>query len=166
MSRLIPSRLTALHGLLLVTAVLLGSTVLPRFAPFVPDLVLPVVVAGGLRGGRSTGVLLGLAGGWMVDLVPPGTGTVGLSALVYAAAGALAGSAHRALRHSPALPAITVLGGALVAHGAGVVHDLLQAQPLDLAGAGWGVLATTLIGALLVPPLVAHQQHLVKRGRS
>ena len=50
-------------------------------------LVLPVVVAGALLSGPSSGALLGLAAGWVVDLMPPGSQVLGSSALLYAAAG-------------------------------------------------------------------------------
>jgi rod shape-determining protein MreD len=166
MSRLVPSRLTVVQAVLLVVAALLGAAIVPRFAPIEPDLVLPVVVAGGLRGGRSTGILLGLAAGWLIDVIPPGTGTFGLTALTYATAGLLAGTLHRSLRHSAVLPAVAVLGAALVVWGVRLLADLLAARPLDLSAATFSVLATTLLGALLAPALVHHQQRLIDRGRA
>lgn len=166
MTRFVPSRLTVLQAALLVAAALLGAVVTPRFAPVQPDLLVPVLVAGGLRGGRSTGVLLGLVSGWVVDLIPPGTDAFGLTALTYAAAGALAGTLHRSWRHSPALPSVAVLGAALVVHAVHLLSDLLSARPVDLAGGALSVLATVVLGALLVPALVHHQQRLVDRGRA
>lgn len=162
----IPSRLTALQGGLLVVAALVGATLLPRFEPFVPDLVVPVVVAGALRGGRATGVLLGLCGGWLVDLMPPGTGTFGLTALTYAAAGFVVGSLQASRRHSPALPALAVVGAAALVHAVSLVADLLAARAIDLVSAGLSVLVTGVVGALLVPALVHHEQRLVQRGRA
>ena len=58
----LPSRLATVQALLLVLAALLAAVVLPRLGPVQPDLLVPFVVAGGLRGGRTTGLLLGLAG--------------------------------------------------------------------------------------------------------
>lgn len=162
----LPSRLATVQALLLVLAALLAAVVLPRLGPVQPDLLVPFVVAGGLRGGRTTGLLLGLAAGWLVDLVPPGTGALGLSPLTYAGAGLVAGAAHRSSRHSAALPAVTVLAAAAVVLGVRLVVTLLDGRPLDLVGAGLSLLATTVIGAALVPPLVHHQRRLVHRGRA
>ena len=92
----------AVRALLLVSAVLLPSAWPPGLPP--ADLVLLVVAAAALLHGPSTGVLVGLAGGWLVDLVPPGAEPLGATALSYAAAGALLGLARRWAAASPLLP--------------------------------------------------------------
>ncbi|WP_026181108.1 hypothetical protein [Demetria terragena] len=166
MSRLVPSRLTVVRAVLLVLGALLAAVVVPRFAPVEPDLLVPVIVAGGLCGGRTTGALLGLAAGWLTDLIPPGTGTFGLSALTYAAAGLLAGALHRHWRHSPALPALAVCAAALTVQGVSVIASAVEGRPIDLIAALLGVLATTAIGTAVVPALLHHEQRLVHRGRA
>ena len=68
MSRL-PAVLTRV--VLLLIAVLV-PVLFPSGMPGRPDLVLLVVAVAALVHGPWTGVLVGLAGGWLVDLVPPG----------------------------------------------------------------------------------------------
>ena len=99
----------SLLGLLRTGAVLLAAlavaTVLPRFgvpARFRPDLVVLLVAASAVVRGPAQGALLGLAAGWVVDLVPPGGSPLGLTALLYAAAGATAGLFHRGAHREPA----------------------------------------------------------------
>ena len=76
-------------ALTLVAAVLV-VTFRARGWPVVPDLVLLPVVALALSRGWLAGALLGLAAGWVVDLVPPGGDPLGLTPLLYAVAGSLA----------------------------------------------------------------------------
>ena len=64
----------------LVAAVLV-VTLRARGWPVVPDLVLLPVVALALSRGWLAGALLGLAAGWVVDLVPPGGDPLGLPPL-------------------------------------------------------------------------------------
>lgn len=146
----------------LLAAALL-PTALPGGLPARPDLVLLVVLAVGLLHGPVTGALVGLAGGWILDLVPPGGEPLGASALVYLVAGMLAGAARRFATWSPLLPvlaaaaaAVLVQGirGVVAAAGVGVAH------PLDLA---WTVAMTVLVGIVLVPLLVAVERALLER---
>ncbi|YAL84273.1 rod shape-determining protein MreD [Dermacoccaceae bacterium W4C1] len=166
MSLRLPSRLTTLQGLCLLGAALVQAVVLPHlFGAAAPDLVLVVIVATALRAGSLSGVLMGVAGGWMIDLMPPGTGGFGLTALWYAALGALAGTAAGWVRSSPLWPlAATGLCAAGAALGAGVL-TLLRGHTPDLGAGALGVLLTAVVGALVVPALMHRQRRLVARGR-
>lgn len=149
----------ALRCLALVAAVLV-SALLPSGMPARPDLVLLVVVAAGLVRGPDTGALVGLGGGWLVDLVPPGGEPLGAAAVTYLAAGALSGWSRRWVTWSPLVPLLATAAAALVvqavrgvtaAAGVGVAH------PVDLI---WAVAMTVLFGVLLVPVLLAVERAL------
>lgn len=146
----------------LVVAVL-APTLLPAGMPARPDLVLLVVVAAGLVRGPDTGALVGLAGGWLVDLVPPSGEPLGAAALTYLGAGALSGWSRRLVAWSPLVPllataavtlAVQGVRGITAAAGVGVVH------PVDLM---WTVAMTVLFGVLLVPVLLAVERALEDR---
>ena len=150
------------RGLLLVAAVLLPSAWPPGLAR--PDLVLLVVAAAALLHRPQTGLLVGLAGGWLIDLVPPGASPLGASALTYAAVGLGLGLVRRALVLSPVLPwvatavaAAVVLGVRGVTAAAGVGQALL----VDLAWS-WGM--TLLVAVLLLPVLMGLERRLTTRG--
>src|SRR5690606_39125734 len=81
------------RAVLLLAAVLLPSALPPASQLPRADLVLVVVAAAALVHGPTTGLLTGLAGGWLLDLVPPGAEPLGAGALVYAAVGVLLGLA-------------------------------------------------------------------------
>lgn len=151
------------RALLLVVAVLV-PTLFPSGMPGRPDLVLLVVAAAGLLRGPVTGALTGLAGGWLVDLVPPGGEPLGGSALSYALAGALVGAARRWAPWSPLVPWVAAVGGAalvqavrglVAAAGVGVAH------PVDLL---WSVAATALFALLLLPVLLGIERYLLPPG--
>ena len=77
--------LSLLRAALVVLAVTVSATALPRLGSFGPDLVLLVVVAAALLGGPAKGAILGLGAGWVIDLMPPAAATLGVAALTYAA---------------------------------------------------------------------------------
>lgn len=162
-----PSRLTAMQTLLLLVAALLGVAVLPRIlGGAAPDLVCVVVVVAALRGGGISGALTALAGGWLLDLVPPGTGSLGATGLVYAAVGFAVGAGRGWVDHSPVTPALAVLAAAAALRTVGAVGDLVAGRPVGWAAAGLSVLLTTLVGACIVPALLRRQRLLVRRGRA
>lgn len=150
--------------LVLLLAAVLAPTLMPSGMPGRPDLVLLVVAAAALMRGPWTGAVVGLAGGWLWDLVPPGGEPLGASALAYAAVGALVGTARRWGRWSPLVPWVATVAGAALLQGArglaaaagvGVVH------PVDLL---WSVAATALFALLLLPLLIGTERFLVSRG--
>jgi rod shape-determining protein MreD len=151
-----------LRGLLLVTAVLVPSAWpggLPR-----PDLVVLVVAAAALLHRPSTGMLVGLLGGWLLDLVPPGAEPLGASALTYALVGLLLGLGRRLTVASPLLPwlatalaAAAVLAVRWVASAAG----LGVALPLELL---WSWSMTMLVAVPALPLLMLLEHRLLDRG--
>lgn len=147
----------------LVGAVLLPSA-FPGGWPARPDLVLLVVVAVALVRGPAAAALTGLAGGWLLDLVPPGSEPLGASALSYLGVGLLAGWLRRFATWSGLLPLVAVLAAAVLVQGirgVAAAAGIGVAHPVDLA---WSV-AMTLIGAVvLLPVLLAVERALLARG--
>jgi rod shape-determining protein MreD len=151
------------RAVLLVAASLV--TVLPTLLPagVLPDLVLPVVVAGALLSGPSRGALLGLAAGWLTDVVPPGSAVLGTSALVYAAAGLLAGAGRRE-GHAPwGWVAVVVTASAGVVQALRLVAAVLSGEPVSWVVTGLDLVATAALGVVLVPALVGAEQWLSSR---
>ncbi|SOC52535.1 rod shape-determining protein MreD [Ornithinimicrobium cerasi] len=151
----------AVRALLLVSAVLLPSAWPPGLPP--ADLVLLVVAAAALLHGPSTGVLVGLAGGWLVDLVPPGAEPLGATALSYAAAGALLGLARRWAAASPLLPWVaTAVASAAVLGVRGVVAaaGVGRAAPGELLRT-W--VLTMLVAVVVLPVLIEVERRLTAR---
>ncbi|NYG08052.1 rod shape-determining protein MreD [Phycicoccus badiiscoriae] len=161
----LPHLALALRGLLLLVTAVASVTLAARSQLVLPDLVLPIVVAGALRTGVSRGGRLGLAAGWLVDLMPPGSSVLGTAALTYAAAGLLAGAGRREGETPFGWVAVVGLGSAVV-----VAAGRLTVAALSGAAVEWGVLGlrlvlTVVLCAALVPLLVGCEQWLVGRRR-
>lgn len=154
---------TALRAVVLLLVTLLSVSAWVRDPAVFPDLVLPVVVAGALLAGPSGGALLGLGAGWLVDLMPPGAPALGTNALLYAAAGLLAGAGRR---EGPApwgwLAVIGVAASAVEMAGR-VVVALLSGVTVVWPTIGLRLLLTSLLCAIAVPGLVRLEQWLVRR---
>ena len=92
-----------LRGLSVLVAVLLVVTLGARHVTLVPDLALVLVVGWALLRGPVAGAAVGLAAGWLLDVVPPGSTHLGVQALTYAApAPSPGGPASRARSPRPA----------------------------------------------------------------
>lgn len=152
---------TALLVLSAVAAVTLGAG--PR--EVVPDLVLPVVVAGALLRGPSGGLLLGLAAGWLVDLMPPGATVLGSSALVYAAAGLLAGAGRREGVAPMGWVSLVAAAATVVTEAGRLLIVVPAGVPVDWSLLGLRAGATAALCALATPLLV-RTHHLLARGRA
>jgi rod shape-determining protein MreD len=160
----------------LLTALVLQVSVLPHLAVrgVVPDVVLLVVVAVGLRYGSEAAMVLGFAGGLLLDLVPPADHVAGRWALALLLAGYLAGrmagrmsgrtsGTARSPRWSVLLP--TVAACAFVATSVFaltglVLRDPLVGVPALLETVLVAVVSDVLLGALLVPPVLALDERL------
>lgn len=159
--------MSRLPAVLVRVLLLLGAVLLPSAWPGGlprPDLVILVVVAAGLLHRPSTGMLVGLLGGWLLDLVPPGAEPLGATALTYALVGLLLGLGRRLTVASPLLPwvatglaAAAVLGVRWVAAAAG----LGVALPSELT---WSWLMTMLVAVPLLPLLMGLERRLLDRG--
>ncbi len=140
-------------ALTLVAAVIV-VTLRARGWPVVPHLVLLPVVALALSRGWLAGALLGLAAGWVVDLVPPGGDPLGLTPLLYALAGSLAGRGSRVGPVPVRWIAIVTLGAALVPAAGRLLQGAWLGRQLDAVPTALGLLATVLAAVLVVPPLL------------
>lgn len=119
-----------LVAVLLFTALLLQLTVLPLLGlpGATPDLLLVTVAAIGVASGPVKGAGYGFIAGVVLDLVPPATGILGLSAVVLTVVGYLAGELGER-RDRPALNTILAVaglaGGAVLGYAmiGGIVSD-------------------------------------------
>ncbi|SDP14646.1 rod shape-determining protein MreD [Pedococcus dokdonensis] len=143
-----------------VTSVLLAA----RSQLTVPDLVLPVVVAGALRVGPSRGALLGLAAGWLVDLMPPGSAVLGTAALLYAGAGLLAGGGRREGETPFGWVASVGVAATVVVTAGRVAVAVLSGAAVQWSGVAAQLALSALLCAAVVPLLVRCEQRL-DRGR-
>ena len=147
----------------LLAAVLLVVTLAARHLSPVPDLVLVLVVAWALLRGPVAGAAVGLGAGWLLDLVPPGSSHLGVLALTYAAAGALAGRARvEGPVPAPRVAVVALTASALV-EGVGVVGALAVGAPVALVDVAVSCLLTATVAALVVPLVVGAERGLARR---
>lgn len=152
------------RALLLVVGGVLAVTLSARGLAPLPDLVLVVVASAALGGGPRSGLVTGLAGGWLLDLLPPGSAVLGTQALLYAAAGLVVGLARRV---GPVSLAWVTAVVALAAAGLEVARGALalaQGVPVDGAAALLRVVVTAT-AALVVVPLVLRLEQRSERRR-
>ena len=149
----------------LLAAVLLVVILAARQVSPVPDLVLVLVVAWALLRGPVTGAAVGLGAGWLLDLAPPGSSHLGVLALTYAAAGALAGRARVEGPVAAPRVAVVALAASGLVEGVGVVGALAVGAPVAVAVAGVALscLLTATVAALVVPLVVGAERGLVRR---
>lgn len=139
---------------LCVVAAVIVAVLQTRGWSIVPDLALLPVLALALSRGPVPGALVGLAAGWIVDLVPPGGQPLGLTALLYALAGSLAGLGRRVGPLPLRWVALVCLGAATVPTAGRLLHGAWLGQQLDLARAATLVAVTLLAAIIIVPPLI------------
>ena len=163
------SGLTVLRALLLVVAALAAVVLAAALGPVLParvlpDLVLLVVVAGALLGGPSRGAVLGLAAGWLVELMPPGSAVLGLTSLLYAAAGLVAGAGRRQGRAPLGWVVVVTAASVGMVLAGRVVHAVVAGVTFDGARGGVWAGTTVAVGAVAVPLLVQAERALRARG--
>jgi rod shape-determining protein MreD len=147
----------------LLAAVLVVVTLAARQVSPVPDLALVLVVAWALLRGPVAGAAVGLAAGWLLDLVPPGSSHLGALALTYAAAGALAGRARVEGPVAAPRVAVVALAASALVEGVGVVGALAVGAPVALGDVALSCLLTATAAALVVPLVVGAERGLVRR---
>jgi rod shape-determining protein MreD len=160
----------SLLGLLRTVAVLLAAvavaTVLARFgvpARFRPDLVILLVAASAVVRGPAHGALLGLAAGWVVDLVTPGGSPLGLTALLYAVAGASAGLSHRSASPSMVGALLGLATATVVVELGGVGLAILGDGTVDVAAVATRTLTTLVVGLAALPVVLGVDRALTRR---
>lgn len=162
-------RLTAL-GLLrtayVVVAALLTATLVPRLgvpATWAPDLVLIGVVATALLRGPVHGALVGLAAGWVVELVPPAGRPLGLTALAMALAGASAGALGSTSLRLGLRAALAVVGASLVVLATRAAAVAVVEGSWDVSDGLTRLAATAAAALVVLPVLTVVDQALVRR---
>ena len=153
------------RGVLLLLAAVTSVVLSARSQLTLPDLVLPVVVAGALRVGACRGALLGLAGGWLVDLMPPGAAVLGTAALLYAAAGLLAGAGRREGQTPFGWIATVGAAAAVVVTTGRLAVAALTGAPVQGTVVAAELVLTVVLCAVLVPVLVRCEQWLARDRR-
>ena len=164
----------------LLIALVLQVSVLPHlwfpgiFDGVVPDVVLLVVVAVGLRYGSEPAMVLGFGGGLLLDLVPPADHVAGRWALALLVAGYVSGRV--AGRLAPSGPATvrslrwpvllaTVAACSLVATSVFeltgmVLRDPAVGVPVLLEVVLLALVSDVLLGAVVVPLVLALDERL------
>jgi rod shape-determining protein MreD len=128
-----------------------------------PDLVVIVVAASAVLRGPAHGALVGLASGWVVDLLPPAGSPLGGAALLYAVAGASAGAFHRPGGRGPAFPLAALGSAAVVVRLGELVVAVLGDGVIDVPAAATRVTVTLAVGVILLPVIISLDHSLVRR---
>ena len=157
------SPLRLLRALVVVAAALVSVVLGARVTGPVPDLVLPVVVAGALLSGPLRGALLGLGAGWVVDLMPPGSPVLGSAALLYAAVGLVAGARRREGEAPLGWLALVVFAAAAVPAFGRVLIGLAGSASVKLLATGEQWCLTVGLSLVAVPLLIRAEHALVRR---
>lgn len=150
----------------LLTGLVLQVSVFPHvaFHGIVPDLVLLVVVAVGLKHGSETGMVLGFAGGLLLDLVPPADHVAGRWALALLVAGYVAGrlSAEQPRRSVvvATVAACSFTATSLFELTGLVLRDPVVGVPVLLEAVVVALVLDVLLGLLVVPALLALDERL------
>lgn len=160
----------SLLGLLRTVAVLVAAlavaTVLPRLgvpARFRPDLVILLVAASAVVRGPVHGALLGLAAGWVVDLVPPGGSPLGLTGLLYSVAGATAGLLYQSASRSTVGALLGLTTAAVVVELGGVGLAILGDGTVEVAAAATRTVTTLAVGLVALPAILGVDRALTRR---
>ena len=133
----------ALVAALLVQLTIVNGLALPGGGT--PDLVLLCVIAAGMTGGPSCGVVAGFCAGLALDLAPPASQLVGQYALVLCLVGYGAGRLRFALRHS----AVLALVAAAAMAAAGEALSAVLTLALDTPEVTWSTVAQVLPPSVL-----------------
>jgi rod shape-determining protein MreD len=159
----------ALTTVLVLLAQLLDVGVLDRLlvAGTAADLLVLVVVASALAGGTVTGASVGVCAGLLADLTPPAAGLLGVNALAYGLAGAVAGRWYRpGGRAAERSIALALAAAAVAAVLMTAVHLLfgLSRQGLEHAAVACAVAAAAavVLGIVVLPALSALDRRVVQ----
>lgn len=145
-------RRTALGAAVVLTALLLQVSLLPRLPGPAPELLLVVVVAFARAEGPASGSLTGFVAGLLADL--QADHELGRVALAYALAGHVAGLVPAGPDRSRLLPLGMAALAAAVAVTAFAAEGVLLADPRTTVSAWAGATAATVGWCVLLAPLV------------
>jgi len=151
------------RAVLLLLGGVLGVTLAARHLSPLPDLVLVVVASAALRAGPRVGLLTGLVGGWLLDLLPPGSAVLGTQALLYAVAGLCVGALRRPGPVAVVWVVLVIAGAAGGLELARAVLALAQGVPVDVVSSLLRVLATATVGLVVVPLVSAVERRSERR---
>ncbi|MFC7488040.1 rod shape-determining protein MreD [Knoellia sp. CPCC 206453] len=151
------------RGALLLVGAVLAVTLGARHLAPLPDLVLVVVASAALRSGPRVGVATGLVGGWLLDLLPPGSPVLGTQALLYAVCGLGLGLARRPGQVSLVWVVTVVACAGCGLESVRALIALAQGVPVDLASSLGRVLATATVALVVVPLVTAVERHAEQR---
>ena len=144
-------------ALALIAALLLQLTIVNGLAlpgGGTPDLVLLSVIAVGMTGGPSCGVVGGFCAGLTLDLAPPASQLVGQYALVLCLAGYGAGRLRFTLRHSAALALVAAAAMAAAGEAMAAVLTLALDTPEVTRSTVAQVLPPSVLYDAVLGPLV------------
>lgn len=144
----------ALAGFLIGAAVLLQAVIVARLP--LPgagaSLAFAVVIAVGMSGGQTLGAVAGFSAGLLLDILPPAGSIMGLTALTFLIAGALAGRVRDPRGLAPAQLLVVLLGLTAMTWVILVGLGWALGQPLPPAWWGLSFMAyTSVLGFVLVP---------------
>lgn len=150
-------RRVLLVGVLIVLAVIVEVTVLAPipFPGATPSLVLVIVAGLAFSLGPVTGAAAGFAGGLLLDLAPPATGTIGITALILTVVGYALGRVFDSDDRPPILTALLTAAAAALAVLVSAVLGTILGDPR----VQWGeipvmIVTAGLYAAILAVPLV------------
>jgi rod shape-determining protein MreD len=152
-------RRAAFTVIAVLAAVVLQTSVLDRLpfpGGFPPDLVLVLVVTLALASGPLAGTVIGFGAGLALDIAPPATGLLGLSALVFCAVGYACGRVRGPMERSAWLPLAVIAAAA----AAGEVLSALAGLTLGDPDISWQsmrqVLPPVIVYDVLLSPFVLY----------
>jgi rod shape-determining protein MreD len=117
----------------------------------VPDLVLVMTAALGLAGGPVTGAVTGFVAGLALDLAPPGSGIIGIYALVLCIVGWTCGRFRGTVARSAGVPMLI----AAAAAAAGEIMIAALGMALQPAQVSWTSVRQVLPAAMLYDVIVS-----------
>ena len=158
-------RRVLLCGALILLAVILEVTVLAplSFPGATPSLVLVVVAALAFAFGPVTGSACGFAAGLILDLAPPASGTIGISALILTVIGYLLGRVFESDDRPLAVAVVLTSAAAAAAVLAGAALGGLLGNPrVQWSDVPVMLITAALYAAILALPIIPLVRRLAR----